>query len=248
MGAMIDIHCHILPDVDDGAENMEEALAMAEIAADCGVGELVATPHFRGIEEDLEELALFRRQVEKLRAVLAAEKLPLKLHPGAEILCLPETVELAREGKLPTIGHSRYVLCEFFFDAPYEFMDDILDRIAGAGYRVIIAHPERYDAIMDDPRGARRWFRKGYVIQMNKGSILGAFGSGAQQAARWLLDMGCVHMVASDAHSPRRRTTDMSLVRRWLLERYPEDYVRILLEKNPARVLNNQDMVPVDSY
>ena len=168
---MIDIHCHILPDVDDGAENWAEALAMAEIAADCGVGELVATPHFRGIEEDLEELPRFLRRYEKLRDSLTQEKIPLKLHPGAEILCLPETVELAREGKLPTIGGSRYVLCEFFFDAPYGFMDDILSGIAGAGYRVIIAHPERYDAIMDDPRGARRWFRKGYVIQMNKGTI-----------------------------------------------------------------------------
>ena len=248
MGAMIDIHCHILPDVDDGAENREEALAMAEIALDCGVTELVATPHFRGVEEDLEELPRLLRRYEGLRDSLASEKIPLKLHSGAEILCLPETVELARKGKLPTMGRSRYVLCEFFFDAPYEFMDRILSGIAGAGYRVIIAHPERYDVIKEDPRGARRWFRKGYVIQVNKGSILGAFGAGAQRAARWLLDMGCVHIVASDAHSPLRRTTELSLVRRWLLDRYGEDYTRILLEDNPARVLEDSEMVPVESY
>lgn len=248
MGAMIDIHCHILPHVDDGAEDTEEALAMARIAVDCGVRTLVATPHFRGMEEDLDELAPFRRRFEKLRSVLEAERIPLTLHLGAEILCLPETVELAREGKLPVIGETGYVLCEFFFDAPYEFMDRILAGIAGAGYRVVVAHPERYDAIIDDPRGARRWFRKGYVIQVNKGSILGAFGTGAQQTGRWLLDMGCVHIVASDAHSPRRRTTDLSLVRRWLLERYEEDYARILLEENPRRLLGNQDMMPVESY
>lgn len=245
---MIDIHCHILPRVDDGAENMEEALAMAGIAADCGVTELIATPHFRGVEEDMEILARFLRGFERLRFALESEKIPLKLHLGTEILCLPETAALAREEKLPTIGDTRYVLCEFFFDAPYEFMDDILDRIAGAGYRVIVAHPERYDAVMADPGIARHWFRRGYGIQVNKGSILGAFGSGPQEAARWLLDMGCVHMVASDAHSPRRRTTDMSLVRRWLLERYPEEYVRILLEENPARVLRDADLVPVESY
>lgn len=245
---MIDIHCHILPDVDDGAEDLPEALLMARIAADCGVTEVAATPHFRGIHQELEELPRFSRRFEELRDALSRERIPLRLHPGAEILCLPETVELAREGKLPTIGNTRYVLCEFFFDAPYEYMDRIAAGIAGAGYRVVIAHPERYEAIVRDPRGAQRWFRKGYVIQMNKGSVLGAFGGRVQQSARWLLDSGCVHILASDAHSPRRRTTELSLLRSWLLERYPEAYVRILLEENPTRLLRDQDMVPVESY
>ena len=245
---MIDIHCHILPDVDDGAADPDDALAMARIAADCGVTDVAATPHFRGIYEDLDQTAHFQRRFEAFRRALSAERIPLRLHLGAEILCLPETVELARAGELPTIGDTRYVLCEFFFDAPYEYMDRIISGIAGAGYRVVIAHPERYEAIVHDPRGAQRWFRKGYVIQMNKGSALGAFGGHIQQAARWLLDSGCVHIIASDAHSPRRRTTELSLLRSWLLERYPEEYVRILLEENPARLLRNQDMVPVESY
>ena len=245
---MIDIHCHILPGVDDGAADLEEALAMARLAAGCGVTDVAATPHFRGMDEELEVLPRFLRQLEKLRHAISAEEIPLRLHPGAEILCLPETVALAREGRLPTLGDTRYVLCEFFFDAPYEYMDRILSGIAGAGCKVVIAHPERYEAIIRDPRGAQRWFRKGYVIQMNKGSALGAFGGRVQQAARWLLDSGCVHIIASDAHSPRRRTTELSLLRSWLLERYPEEYVRILLEDNPARLLQDGEMVPVESY
>lgn len=245
---MTDIHCHILPGVDDGAADMEDAIAMARLAVDCGVRDVIATPHFRGIDEDLSRLERFLRRLNQLQEQLARRGIPLKIHPGSEILCLPETVDLAREGNLPTLGDSKYVLCEFFFDAPYGYMDQILDRIAASGYKVIVAHPERYEAIMMDPRGAERWFRRGYVIQMNKGSALGAFGGSVQQTARWLLDRGYVHLIASDAHSPRRRTTDLSLLRDWLLERYPEAYVDILLEENPGRVLRGQDMVPVEIY
>lgn len=245
---MIDIHCHILPGVDDGAADMEESVAMARIAVDCGVTDLAATPHFHGVDEEMKELARFQRRLRRLEEVLADQKIPLRLHPGAEILCMPETVQLAREGKLPTLGDSNYVLCEFYFDAPYGYMDRILSGIAAAGYRIVVAHPERYEAIMMDPRGAERWFRRGYVIQMNKASALGAFGGMVQRSARWLLDRGYVHLIASDAHSSRRRTTDLSLLRDWLLERYPGAYVEILLEKNPARILRNQDMVPVESF
>lgn len=245
---MKDIHCHILPGVDDGAADMEEAIAMARIAADCGVTDLAATSHFRGVDEDLKLLERFLRRLERLKEQLAREKIPLRIHPGAEILCLPETVELAREGNLPTLGNTNYVLCEFFFDAPYGYMDQILSGIAAAGYRVIVAHPERYEAIMMDPRGAERWFRRGYVIQINKGSVLGAFGGRVQRSARWLLDRGFVHLIASDAHSPRRRTTDLSLLREWMLERYPEGYVKLLLDENPGRVLRGEGMVPVETY
>lgn len=241
---MTDIHCHILPGVDDGAENVEDALAMAMLAADCGVRDIIATPHFRGREEAPEQLSRISRRLDQLKRALVRENIPLEIHPGAEILCLPETVELARRGQLPTLGETNYVLCEFFFDAPYEFMDRILEGIAEAGYRIVVAHPERYETVIRDPRCARYWFRQGYVIQLDKGSVLGAFGGRVQACARWLLDMGFVHMIASDAHSPRRRTTDMTFLRSWLLERYPEAYMELLLEENPRRLLQNRDMVP----
>lgn len=245
---MTDIHCHILPNLDDGAETMADALAMARLAADCGVRNIVATSHFRGQASDLPRLSRFVRRLEALQEALRREEIPVEVHPGAEILCLPETVELARRGELPTLGRSRYVLCEFFFDAPYEYMDQILQGIAGAGYRVVVAHPERYETIIRDPRGAQRWFRRGYVIQLNKGSILGAFGGRVQAVSRWLLDGGLVHMIASDAHSPRKRTTDLSLLETWLLERYPKGYTELLLKENPARLLRDQDMVPTESF
>lgn len=242
---MVDVHCHILPGVDDGAENLEDALEMARIAAECGVTDLAATPHFRGNGQDLKALERFYHRFQMLEDRLKKERIPLRLYMGAEILCTHDTIYLARDGVLPTISDTDYVLCEFFFDVPFDYMDEILDAIAEEGYRPVIAHPERYGAIQRDPRRVSRWFRKGYVIQMNKGSVMGAFGPREQEAALWLLDRGFVHVIASDAHSPHRRTTDLSRLRRWLLERYSGDYVRILLEGNPRRLLRGEDMAPV---
>ena len=245
---MVDIHCHILPGVDDGADSLAEALEMARTSVACGVTHLVATPHIRGCEEDLEVIPGFHRQFQDLRQALARENIPLELHPGAEILCSRETAALARRGRLPVIGNTEYVLCEFYFDAPFSYMDEILADIARAGYRPVIAHPERYDAIREDRRRILRWFREGYVIQVNKGSLLGYFGSRIRDTACWLLDAGLLHIIATDAHSPIRRTTDLTRMRQWLLDRYPRGYVRLLLEENPRRLIRGDAMAPTEGF
>jgi len=243
---MVDIHCHILPDVDDGAESLSDALEMAYMAASCGVSDLVATSHIRGSEEALEEIPILHRQYLSLKEAIGREHIPLQLHFGAEILCTGETAALARQGRLPTIGDTNYVLCEFFFDAPFSHMDEILEAISQAGYRPIVAHPERYDAIWEDRRRIVKWFQSGFVIQVNKGSLTGAFGRRVQDTALWMLETGLLHLIASDAHSPIRRTTDLSRLESWLLSRHSPDYVRLLLEENPGRVIRGRDMVPAD--
>lgn len=242
---MVDIHCHILPGVDDGAEDLAESLEMVRMAARCGVTDLAATPHFLGNGLDPERLALLHRRFRELELALKQAQIPLKIHLGAEILCTARTVELAWAEQLPTIGDSRYVLCEFYFNTSGFRMDEILSGIAEAGYRPVVAHPERYDAVRKDPRWVLRWFQKGCVIQVNKGSVLGAFGPGPQSAAHWLLERGIVHILASDAHSALHRTTDLSALREWLLERYPKEYVSLLLEENPGRLLRDRPMAPV---
>ncbi len=245
---MVDIHCHILPGIDDGARDLPESLAMARIAARCGITELAATPHFRGEPETLESLQRIYRRFQQLEEAVKREKLPLKLHPGAEILCLPETPQLARAGQLPTLGDTEYVLCEFYFDAPYDHMDALLEGIAAGGYRPVVAHPERYGAIQRNPRRVEHWFRQGYVVQMNKGSVLGSFGYRVQKTAQWMLNTGYVHILASDAHSAHHRTPELGLLRRELLERFPEGYQRLLMEENPARLLQGRDMVATGRF
>lgn len=244
---MIDIHCHILPDYDDGAEDLEEALEMARMAALSGVTDIVATPHFNGEPAELERLALIRRQYQILRAAIEQAGIPLKLHPGAEVLCLPETVVLADSHQLPTLADTDYVLTEFYFDESFAFMDETVSQLLQCGYKPVIAHPERYDIIQREPPLLERWARQGCVIQLNKGSVLGAFGSRAEQAANEILAMGLAHVFASDAHSCHNRTPHMGQLCRWVEERCDENYAAILLEENPRRVLKGWTMVGMDA-
>lgn len=242
---MVDIHCHIVPEVDDGAWNMDAAVAMARIAAKCGVEKIVTTPHFEGRPESLEALPYMKQQFRLLKSAVQRENLKLELISGAEILCLPQTIEMARRGLLPTLGNSRYVLTEFYFDAGGAFMDSALEELRRCGYQPVVAHPERYGAIQRDPGLARSWFDRGVVLQVNKGSVLGAFGRRAEDTAVRLLYRGVIHVIASDAHSPEVRTTDLSGVRQWCLDHLGREYTRILLEDNPNRITHGKPMCAV---
>lgn len=240
---MIDIHCHILPDFDDGSSCLEESLDMARLAAASGTEGVVATPHFRGEASSLRDLNDLVERLVKLQNAVAQEGLPLTIYPGAEILCLPETPYLGTQGKLPTIGDSNYLLTEFYFDESASFIEETLEQLSSQGYIPVIAHPERYAAVQQNPRLARRWFATGYVLQLNKGSALGAFGSLAQQTAYQMLRDGVIHVIASDAHGALRRTPHMGEIRQWCRTNLGEHYTGILLDENPARLVSGNRMV-----
>lgn len=234
---MIDIHCHILPDLDDGASSMEEALEMARTAADSGVTDIIATPHFRGAPEALEMKEEIDRRYRELKAALQRWQIPIKLHKGAEILCTPQTPLLARQGLLPTLGDTRYVLLEFYFNESFGFMDNCLQKIAAMGYTPVVAHPERYDAVQWDPEQLWFWESRGYVFQLNKGSVLGTLGFRAEQTAHEMLELGLAHVFASDAHNCDRRTPNMEGLQRWMEECCDPELAQILLKKNPGQII-----------
>lgn len=243
---MIDIHCHILPELDDGAADMDEALGMARAAAASGVAGIVATPHFPGRPESLEMLGTILARHRSLRAALDKAGIPLRIIPGAEILCLPQTVKMARQKQLPTLGDTNYLLCEFYFQESRLYMNKLLQSIAASGYRIVVAHPERYEAVQRDPGMAEAWFAAGYVLQLNKDSLLGNFGPRVRKTAQELLERGLAHMIASDAHSTLYRTGDMTELRSWLAVNCPPEYAGILLVENPRRLIRGLDMAPVE--
>ena len=243
---MVDIHCHILHQYDDGSPSLSESLEMARMAAESGVTDIAVTPHFVGKSSSLKDLPLLMDHFQELSQAIAAERIPVTLHLGAEILCLPETAELAQRKLLPTIGDTNYLLVEFCFDESLRYMDDMLHRIKAAGYTPIVAHPERYGAISRDPLVLKQWFRSGYVLQLNKGSILGAFGHRAERAAHIILEAGLAHIIASDAHSASHRTPGMKSLHHWLGHNLSAGYARILTEENPRRILCGEALIPVD--
>lgn len=234
---MIDIHCHILPEFDDGASSPEEAIAMAHMAADSGVTAIVTTPHFPGKADSLERIPALLGRYEWLRRAVRSQRLPLKIYPGAEILCLPDTLDLAKDHTLPTIGNTVFLLTEFYFDESFSQMSRLLEGLSKEGYIPVVAHPERYHAVQEDPKLLKQWYEKGYVLQLNKGSILGSFGPEPEEAAAAMLEMGLAHLIASDAHSARRRTPHMGALGFWMEENCDPDYARLLLAENAARLL-----------
>ena len=242
---MVDIHCHILHRFDDGSASLDESLAMARMAVESGVTDIVATPHFPGHRSSLRRIGRLLERYEELSQAIARAEIPLTLHPGAEILCMADTVDLAAQQLLPTIGDTSYFLTEFYFDEHYTFMDEMLRALSEAGYTPVVAHPERYDVIQRDPLVLEQWFRRGYVLQLNKGSVLGAFGSRVRQTAHTILDAGLAHVIASDAHSARHRTPHMGPLTGWLERHLDADYARILTQENPGRLIRGETMAPV---
>lgn len=239
---MIDIHCHILPQIDDGAWNMVESLNMARLACDSGVHTIVATPHFPGTETSIGMLPEITKKAAMLGDTLERAGIPVRVLPGAEILCLPETFELIRKGRIPVLAGTRYVLTEFYFDAEMGFMEEALSWLRDAGYCPVVAHPERYTAVQRNPERMESWFRDGIVIQVNKGSPLGAFGTRARAASMELLKHGLVHIIASDGHSAQSRTPHMGGIRQWAEQRLGGTYAEILLEENPGRLIRGMAM------
>ena len=244
---MIDLHCHILPGVDDGSRSSRVSLAMAAMAEESGVTDIAATPHF---QYDREDAAGAKERLAELTEVLQnrmrAEGISVRLHTGAEILCTEQTPELLNRGLLPTIGGTRYLLVEFMFDTPAEEIDEMLLRLEAEGVSVLLAHPERYHEVQQRPEFLVRWFRRGVVLQCNKGSILGSLGQRSLRTAYWMLDRGLAHIVASDAHTEQVRTPHMAEVKALLEEQWGEEYAAVLLTRNPSRIIRNRPVLRPD--
>lgn len=242
---MTDIHCHILPGVDDGAQTLEDALQMARMAQRSGVKAIIATPHCNHpanpvsnyISQDLAD------HFSRLRSAIREARIPISILPGAEVLCTEDTAQLLEAGKLLTLAGSRYLLVEFFFDEDPAFMDRQLRAIAALGAVPVIAHPERYGAIQQDPKITESWFYRGYILQLNKGSILGNLGARAQTCSHHLLAQGLAHVVASDAHGINQRSPNMQPLEDLLYSMCPESYVDILLRKNPRRICKDRPVI-----
>lgn len=245
---MIDLHCHIIPWIDDGAENARVACEMAAHAVRNGVDTIVCTPHCN-LNDDIPNLRGRAYDVcfGMFRALVEQHGIPLRVLPGCELFAHRSNLRQVLDEKLVvTLNHSRYLLAEFNFNDSGEYMTGVLDLIARRGLIPVVAHPERYDCVQRDPQLAVSWFAKGYIIQLNKGSILGSLGERAFHAGTHLLASGIAHVIASDAHDTRYRTTGFQSLLP-VLERFcPPHYIELLLETNPNRIIHDRQIPAPD--
>lgn len=240
---MIDIHCHILPGVDDGSESMEMSLNMIAAAYDSGVRSMIATPHCcPGLFNNYATPDLQQVWDELYHAVHAAG-IPIHLYQGMETMAFDKLSYLLQEGGVWTLNGTLYFLVEFMFDEDPDYCKKILVECIDAGYQPIIAHPARYYFVQSDPSIVYEWYLMGCGIQLNKDSLLKRHGHRAYEIGNSLLRHNLVSCVASDAHSSISRTTDLDEVREFLINEYGEEYAYMLLEENPGRILRGQKLV-----
>lgn len=238
---MIDIHCHILYGLDDGSDNIEESVRMAEIAVRSGVKAIIATPHsnvpdsYRNFwSNDISQrLALLNRRLEQ-------DGIPLKIFPGNEIFAGNDVAQLIKSKKLLTLNNSIYPLVEFDFFERSDTVYRQLESLVAEGYVPIVAHPERYAFVHEDESAVYRLKSIGCLLQLNKGSINGSFGRNAFFSSRAILSDELADFVASDAHSPYMRTPFLEEAHEEVSIMTSYDYAELIFSQNPAKVLLNK--------
>ena len=237
---MTDIHSHTLWRLDDGSPDFETTLRMCRIAADSGTDVLFMTPHIV-YWKNAEQLYDRREsRFEELADALEEEDINLKIVKGFEVLCDDEIFNI-KYFKPYTLANSRYILIEFDFYKTDE--DDAAvwcDYLKSYSLVPIIAHPERYEFVINDISSIERLSRDGVLFQINAGSPLGFFGEREAVAALRMLKSGYVDFLGSDAHSDRSRNTDMVS----LIEEYPDfvdrEYIERITHINPEKILNDE--------
>ncbi|MCP4578313.1 MAG: hypothetical protein GY846_18740 [Deltaproteobacteria bacterium] len=203
--SMIDIHCHILPAVDDGAASIEDSLAMARQAVEDGITSILATPHtLNGINRNTVPHIL--SGISQLRHALAADGIPLKIYPGSEVHLVTDMCLKIRNGEICTLNNNgKYVLIELPYQSvPDGIKQEIFD-LKLDGITPIIAHPERNAVIQNNPHILRELIHMGALSQVTAMSIVGDFGPETRESAKGLLESRLAQLIASDAHSPRSR-------------------------------------------
>lgn len=202
---MIDIHCHILPCIDDGSKDIEMSLEMLKIAEEDGINKIIATPHFyRGyFENDYKEVL---KKIEELNTVAKEKNIGVEILPGQEIFLDNYTLQYYKDGIVKGLNDTNYMLIEFSPNTLPSNAIDIIYELKLKGIKPIIAHPERYSYVIDDITLLNRFIEENCFFQLSSGSITGVFGKKIQKTSMQLIKHGICDFVASDAHSTRRRS------------------------------------------
>jgi protein-tyrosine phosphatase len=242
---MIDIHCHILPGMDDGPRSLREALDMCRAAARDGIKTMVATPHFKpGTYEFTGRKAL--DTVNILDTAAKDEGLDLRILPGAEVFVSPEMPAYLTQGRHLTINNNgRYFLAELPPMSVPPNWEGFLLSLLTLGFTPIIAHPERNDWFMKHPDALASAVGRGIMVQITAMSILGDFGLEVRDFSDYLLSHNLVHAIASDAHSPDFRRPVLSEAVRVAADLIGPKRAEALVTTIPEAIITGRDIPPL---
>ncbi|MBN2001082.1 tyrosine protein phosphatase [candidate division KSB1 bacterium] len=235
----IDIHSHVLPGIDDGAENWDVSLEMLRQAEQDGIEEVICTPHILSQSDfDREEEILSLLGELKTRA--RETGITIRMYPGSELYIQPH---FQLEKKIATLAQNgRYFLIEFSMSMIPDFVAKKFFELILDDKTPIIAHPERNASVLSQPDKALSLVQRGALLQINAGSLLGRFGKNVKDVAHKLLDANIVHFIASDAHDAKSRPLKLSAAFHYVQENWGPEKARLLFYDNPKKMLSAQDI------
>jgi protein-tyrosine phosphatase len=242
----IDIHCHILPALDDGPAGWDESLAMAEMAVADGIAAIVATPHQLG-NYSHNSAEMIRVQTAKLQHILHQHEIDLQLLPGADVRIDPELPSKIKNGEVLTLAdHRRYVLLELPHEV-YIPLDHFLADLRSAGLVGILSHPERNQGIINQPNILTNLIEQGCLLQLTAGSLLGRFGSKIQKFSTSLIQHGIIDFIATDAHGIKSRPPLLKHAFDRVVQLAGYETAVNIFHRNPLHIISGKDIVlPVD--
>ena len=238
---MIDIHCHILPDVDDGSKSIEESIEMAKIAQSEGIKKIVNTSHYHPDFKYIKGKEL-GEVLNEFNKILKNKGIDVEVILGNELYFTEDLIENFENLEFHSINKSRYVLIEF---SPNNFPKNLVDivyEIKLKKYIPILAHVERYPKIQENPNIIYDCINEGALIQVNASSVIGKNGSEAEKVSKILLDHNMVHFVATDAHSSTRRRPLIRDTYNYISKIYGEDTSKKLFIENQEIILDDKDL------
>lgn len=229
---MIDIHCHILPEVDDGAQSMEDSLAMAKQAVSEGITSIIATPHHKnGQYENIKQDII--NKVAELNEVLTAESIPLTIYPGQESRIYGELLEdYQKEEVLSLNNGNKYLFIELPSSSVPRYTERLLYDILMHGLTPIIVHPERNREILTSPEILYEFVKKGALTQVTAASLTGGFGKKIKKFSMQLIEANLTHFISSDAHNVTSRNFKLQEAYDVVEKKYGNELVYLFMDNS----------------
>jgi protein-tyrosine phosphatase len=236
---MLDLHCHVLPGVDDGAVDLQDSLALADDAVEQGCRAICATSH---LWESLFDTSpeVLQREYDGFVKAIRREGIPLEVFPGAENFLGAMTPAEFADRAVPLGPGRKYVLFDFSLRSVPSHVGETVKALLAAGRIPLIAHPERNLELQGDPTRVAEWIALGARIQVNAASLVGLLGRAAQESAEHLLEAGAAHVLASDAHDRKRRPFCLRAGRDRAAEMLGEEEANRMTKERPWQIVNGE--------
>lgn len=231
---MIDVHCHLLYGVDDGAETIEESVAMLQEAKSQGVDEIILTPHYR---HGMFAYPKDRIEAHYQKLKPRAEQLGVQIHLGTEYHVNSNMTEAFSGGRCHTLAESRYILTEYAYHSEYSYMCRMTREAVSHGYLPVIAHVERYACLQKHMDRVAELQEMGALVQVNADAVIGLEGMKVKRFCKQLLKREYLDMIASDSHGIGKRMCHMQQCFAYISKKYSQDYAYELMCEAPAQIL-----------